>query len=155
MSSPVKGVAFQFSVSLADTSDSASFLASPTIVAGDFKISKDGGAFVNLSALPVVNPGSSVNVQINLNATEMNADEVVVIGVDQTTNKEWDDIRMDVPTPSGGAEQIFDIVVGDVTETAAKTVTVRRGTAITLVEKDITGSFLGPLAILTTKDPSP
>jgi len=155
MTSPVKGVAFQFSVSLSDANDPTSFLANPTIAAGDFQISKDGGAFANLVTLPVVNPTNSINVQFNLNAAEMNADEVVVVGIDQTTIKEWDDLRMDVPTPTGNAESVFDIVVGDITETAAKTVTVKRGTATILVEKDITGSFLGPTATLTTKDPTP
>ena len=44
----------------------------PTLAAGDVQLSKDGGAFVNLTSLPTVTPGGDTNVKISLSADEMN-----------------------------------------------------------------------------------
>jgi hypothetical protein len=75
-----------------------SFKSSPTISAGDFKISKDGGAFANLTNLPTVTPSGGVAVQLNLTATEMTADQVVITGIDATSPKEWADFGECIPT---------------------------------------------------------
>jgi len=86
---PTKNQAFYFYVTLRDTTDSFSIKSSPTIAAGDFKVSTDGGAFANLTTLPAVTPASSVGVKISLSATEMNGDQVLVVWQDQTDPKEW------------------------------------------------------------------
>ena len=95
---PVKGEDFAFSVGLEDASNLGSFKASPTIAAGDFKISKDDGAYANLSNLPTVAPTGSTDVSILLTSAEMNADKVVVTAIDQTTPKEWADIKICILT---------------------------------------------------------
>ena len=95
---PVKGEDFIIYVPLADAADPKSFKAAPTIAAGDWKISKDGGAFANLTTLPVVEPAGGVMVKVALSATEMNADVVAVVAIDQTATKEWADFALAIPT---------------------------------------------------------
>jgi hypothetical protein len=97
---PVKNEDFIIYVALQSASDPKSFQSNPTIAAGDFKVSKDGGALSNLATLPSVEPAASVLVKITLSATEMNADSVVVVGIDQTATKEWADFILSIPTTS-------------------------------------------------------
>lgn len=91
MSSPKRNVAYEFDIALVDSSDTGSFLANPTIAAGDFKVSTDNGALGNLSTLPVVDPAGSIIVKINLSAAEMNGDKIMVQCIDAAGN-EWDDV---------------------------------------------------------------
>jgi hypothetical protein len=95
---PVKNEDFILYVSLESYAESGNFQNNPTIAAGDFQISKDGGAFANLTTLPVVTPASSKSLKITLSATEMNADNVLILGIDQTSPKEWADIAISIPT---------------------------------------------------------
>ena len=87
-----------FYIALSDPLVPGSFKANPTIAAGDFQISKDGGAFANLATLPAVTPASGRAVKITLSSTEMDADNVFVQAVDQTSPKEWDDWALGIPT---------------------------------------------------------
>lgn len=98
---PVKGQAFTFFASLADAADPKSFKANPTIAAGDFKVSIDGGAFANLATLPAVTPAGGIGVQVDLSAAEMAGDQVLFTGIDQTATKEWADISICILTTSG------------------------------------------------------
>ena len=95
---PRKNQAFVTYVTLSDATDNLSFKVNPTIAAGDFKISKDGGAFANLTTLPTVTPASGVGVKISLSATEMNADQVLITWIDQTATKEWADGSLAINT---------------------------------------------------------
>lgn len=95
---PVKNEDFVIRISLADMATSGSFKSSPTIAAGDFKVDKDGAGLNNLTTLPTVDPTSTVLVKIPLSATEMNADVVSVVCIDQTTPKEWADFVLSIPT---------------------------------------------------------
>ena len=95
---PVKNEDFTIRIALADQAVSGSFKSSPTIAAGDFKVDKDGGGLTNLTTLPSVDPAASVLVKITLSSTEMNADVVTVVAVDQTTPKEWADFVLSIPT---------------------------------------------------------
>lgn len=95
---PVKAEDFVIYVALQDAADPKSFKTNPTIAAGDFKVSKDGGALANLTTLPVVTPAGSTLLKIALSATEMTADNVVVVGIDQTATKEWADFILSIPT---------------------------------------------------------
>lgn len=97
---PVKGEDFIIRIALADMTAAASFKSSPTIAAGDFKVDKDGGGLTNLSTLPSVDPAASVLVKITLSATEMNADVVTLVAIDQTATKEWADFVLSIPTTS-------------------------------------------------------
>jgi hypothetical protein len=95
---PVKNEDFIFYVALASMTTPGSFQSNPTIASGDWKVSKDGGALTNLSTLPSVDPASSVCVKVTLSNTEMNADSVVIVGIDQTSPKEWADFVLAIPT---------------------------------------------------------
>lgn len=95
---PKKNEDFYIQIALEDYSNPGNFKSNPTIAAGDFKVSKDGGALANLATIPVVAPASSALVTVTLSATEMNCDYVTVIGVDQTSPKEWADIMFSIPT---------------------------------------------------------
>lgn len=95
---PVKSEDFIVRISLADMVAAGSFKSNPTIAAGDFKVDKDGAGLTNLSTLPSVDPASSVLVKITLSSTEMNADVVTLVCVDQTAPKEWADFVVSIPT---------------------------------------------------------
>lgn len=95
---PVKNQDFIIRIALEDMAASGSFKSSPTIAAGDFKVDKDGGGLTNLSTLPSVDPAGTVLVKLTLSSTEMNADVVTVVAVDQTSPKEWADFVLTIPT---------------------------------------------------------
>jgi hypothetical protein len=95
---PVKNEDFIIRISLAGMSAAGSFAANPPIAAGDFKVDKDGAGLNDLATLPVVDPAGSVLVKIALSATEMNADVVTIVGVDQTSPKAWADFVLSIPT---------------------------------------------------------
>ena len=104
---PVKGEDFITGIALMDMSNSGRMKASPTIASGDFRISKDGGAWAFLATLPSVEPtsgspdeGYDYRVKITLSATEMNADNVFVIWHDQTDPPEWADGFLAIVTTS-------------------------------------------------------
>lgn len=95
---PVKNEDFIIRIALEDLATPGSFKSSPTIAAGDFKVDKDGGGLTNLSTLPSVDPAGSVLVKVTLSATEMNADVVTLVAIDQTNPKEWSDMVISIPT---------------------------------------------------------
>lgn len=95
---PVKNEDFIVRISLADMNAAGSFKGSPAIAAGDFKVDKDGAGLTNLATLPSVDPAASVLVKVTLSATEMNADVVTIVGIDQTSPKEWADFVLSIPT---------------------------------------------------------
>lgn len=97
---PVKNEDHVFFVALEDRNNPGDFKSSPTIASGDFQVSKDGGAFANLTTLPTNEPSGSEMVKITLSATEMNADNVVVRCKDQTSPKEWSDLIRNIITVS-------------------------------------------------------
>ncbi len=95
---PVKNEDFKIRISLSDMAVAGSFKASPTLASGDFKIDKDGGGLNNLATLPTNVPAASVCVLLELSSTEMNADVVTIVCIDQTTPKEWADFVLSIPT---------------------------------------------------------
>ena len=95
---PVKGEDFIFRIALESYTAPGEFQSNPTIAAGDFKVDKDGGGLTNLATTPTVDPAATRLVKITLSATEMTADVVTVIGVDQTSPKEWCDFIISIPT---------------------------------------------------------
>ena len=106
MSTPKKGVAYDFSTGLGDSTDAGKFVINPTIAAGDFQVSKDGGTFANLATLPVVTPSGSRAVKVSLSATEMNADKVVVIAVD-AAGAEWTEVFVFIDAPVSNVDDIL------------------------------------------------
>jgi hypothetical protein len=90
MASPKKNIAYTFYITLFDSANPGALKVNPTLAAGDFKVSTDGGAFANLATLPVVTPSGSVCVKIVLSADEMNGDKIVIQCID-VAGGEWDD----------------------------------------------------------------
>jgi hypothetical protein len=88
LSLPIKGQAYVFGVGLLDSSNTTLHKTNPTIAAGDFKISKEGGAYANLTNLPAVSVANDIIV-ISLTASEMDADWLAVRAQDQTSPVEW------------------------------------------------------------------
>lgn len=102
---PKRATAYKFYVGLVDQANTKLLKANPTIAAGDFQVSKDGGAFANLTTLPSANPASGRAIMIDLSATEMTADNVVVQCVD-AAGAEWCDLFVNLQTT---ARQIDDL----------------------------------------------
>src|SRR6185436_14134723 len=85
---PKKGVQYITFVGLVSQADTKLLKVNPTIAAGDFKVSIDGGALANLATLPVVTPAASTMVKITLSTSEMNGDNVTVV-CSQPARAEW------------------------------------------------------------------
>ena len=98
MATPTKGIAYEFELALV-TAASVSFQTNPTLATGDFKISKDGGAFANLATLPVVIPAGGKSVRVVLSAAEMDADKIMIIGSD-VAGDEWLDVSVFIDAPA-------------------------------------------------------
>jgi hypothetical protein len=95
-----------FYVSLVSQADTKLLLANPTLAAGDFTISKDGGAFANLTTLPTVTPASGYSVKITLSNTEMTADNVLVACAD-AAGAQWCGLAINIQT---AARQIDELM---------------------------------------------
>ena len=91
MADPKKNTAFTFAIGLGSRLARPAFQAAPTLAAGDFKVSIDGGTFANLASLPTVTPAGGTRVQIALSAAEMNGDNIMVQCID-AAGGEWDDV---------------------------------------------------------------
>lgn len=118
---PVKGVSYTFYISLESQTSPGTFQSNPTIVAGDFNISKDDGTFAALTTTPTVDPSSSVQVKVQLSGTEMNADHISFIAED-AAGDEWFSQRVDIHTirlPAGQASGTPSTTVIDTDLTVA------------------------------------
>lgn len=105
---PVKNEALTLSTTLFSQSNNQ-IKTTPTLAAGDVKISKDNGAIANPSTLPTENPVGSGIVEIVLTDTEMNADEIVINFID-ASGDEWHSQTIVLHTVAPG-QQFDDIVV--------------------------------------------
>lgn len=149
---PVQNQTHIFYIALGNTNDPDNFLVNPTIEAGDFQKSVDGGVFSNLNIPPVVTPTGSVMVQVTLSPLEMSGEKVNVKGIDQTDPKEWQDIVISIDVPTGNVETLTDLAQGDITETSTQSIIKKAGTETIILNKTITGSLLQNNVIITTKD---
>ena len=100
-----KGFPLTFYTTMVSQADPHIFQVNPTIAAGDFQISRDDGAFVDVATLPDVMPAASAQVRIQLSAVEMNADMVTVLGNDQA-GAEWRDVFTEF--------LLSDVYIGDI-----------------------------------------
>ncbi len=141
MPQPQKGIAYDFFVSLTDVFDPLFFITNPTIAAGDFKVSVDEGALVNLTTLPVVTPALSNVVKVSLSAIEMNGDKIVVAAKD-VVGDQWGDIMAFLDVEEGTVQTVLDLLDGDFEVTKFRSITRKKGTAIILRDKDVSGSRL-------------
>lgn len=111
---PVKGAAFTFDISLVSQASPNIFKTSVTIASGDITVSKDGGAFANITTLPT-EIGTSGVLPVALSATEMNADRVTVRFHD-AAGDEWQDALVTVYT----AAQTLDTTDTAIDDTYAR-----------------------------------
>ena len=95
---PKKNEDFLIRIALEDYANPGNFKSNPTIAAGDFKVAVDATALSNLGTTPTVSPASSVLVLVTLASGEMNGDVITLVGIDQTSPKEWADIVISIPT---------------------------------------------------------
>jgi hypothetical protein len=102
---PKRGVEYIFYLSLVSQADTKLLLANPTLAAGDVTISKDGGAFANLATLPTVTPASGYSVKVIVSATEMTADNVLIVFAD-AAGAQWCGVAINIQT---AARQIDDL----------------------------------------------
>lgn len=102
---PKKNAAFILYVGLEDQANAGLLKAAPTLAAGDFKVSIDGGTLNNLTDLPTVTPTGGRMVKITLTAAEMNGDNVTVVCSD-AAGAEWYDLIVNLQTT---ARQIDDL----------------------------------------------
>ena len=102
---PKRATAYKFYVGLTDQANTKLLKANPTLAAGDVKVSKDGGAFANLTTLPSANPASGAAIMVDLSGTEMTADNVVVQFID-AAGAEWCDVLVNIQTT---ARQLDDL----------------------------------------------
>jgi len=152
MAEPKKGIAFIMDRPLVDKLDPTQFVVNPTIAAGDFKVSVDGGGYTNLTTLPAVTPAGSRTVRFNFSATEMDGDNINVEGID-ALGDQWQDIFIGLNLPASVNDDVFDIMVGDHVETSISLRINKKNTATALVLKKITGSLLDTTVTVSTKEP--
>lgn len=93
----LRGVPGLQSIGLVDQAARPQFKASPTLAAGDFKITKDGGALANLATLPTVSPAASKIVDVTWSATEATSTRFAIIASD-AAGAEWDDAIIAIET---------------------------------------------------------
>lgn len=102
---PKKNVEYIFYIGLVSQANTKTLQSNPTIAAGDFKVSTDGGALANLGTLPAVTPASSKMVKVTLSAAEMNGDNITVVCSD-ASGAEWCDLIINFQT---AANQVDDL----------------------------------------------
>ncbi len=102
---PKKNTEFVFYGSVVSQADTDIMQANPTIAAGDFKVSTDGGSLSNLDTIPAVTPASSKMIKFTLSTDEMNGDNVTVVGSD-AAGDEWQDLLVSIQTT---AQQVDDL----------------------------------------------
>lgn len=151
MALPLQNKAYEFYLGLGDINNPDEFVTNPTIAAGDFQISIDGSAFVNLATLPVVDPAGSIMVKVSLSASEMNGEKVNVVADDAAGN-EWQPAIISIDVPEGNVETLTDLQEGDMIETNKRLIINKAGTLTTILDKEITGSLLSPSVTVRTID---
>ena len=132
----VAGSTFTFGISLEDQANAGLFKAGPTIAAGDFQRSINGGAFANLDNLPTVTPAAGVRVQIVLSAAETTSaadgGTIYVRGVD-ASGDEWYDTAIEVRVAGADVATRTNITAGTittVTNVSSANVTLWAGDAV-------------------------
>ena len=110
MGDPKKNQAYSLRIGVIDVSNRPHFRTNPTIAAGDFKVSIDGGALANLATIPVVEPAGSSVIKISLSATEMNGDGISIVAKDVAGN-EWDDAIIYISTTDTAAIVVVTSIV--------------------------------------------
>lgn len=102
---PKAGEVYNTTIGLADVNAPGDFLDSPTITAGDFKVSINRGALVNLATLPSVIPAGSGNVEVDFSTAEMVGPKLVLTGDDP--DGQWADVKIVIDIPTSNIDDIL------------------------------------------------
>src|SRR3990167_34506 len=94
---PKKNTQFVFSLGLVSQADTKLLQVNPTLAAGDFQVSTDGGALANLGTLPTVTPAGGRMVIATLSAAEMNGDMTTFVASD-AAGAQWCDLILTIHT---------------------------------------------------------
>ncbi len=94
---PKRATELIFYIGLVSQADTKLFQTNPTIQAGDFKVSIDGGALNNPTTLPSVLPAGSKAVKVTLSTAEMTGDNIQLICSD-AAGAEWCDVLINIQT---------------------------------------------------------
>ena len=150
---PKKNTEFVFYIGLVQQADTKLFQSNPTIAAGDFKVSTDGGALANPATLPAVTPGSSKLVKVTLSASEMNGDNVMLIGSD-AAGAEWCDIIVNIQTALRQADDLAYPATSGRSLLVAATGSVPATSLETQAKADVNAEVVDVLNVDTFAEPS-
>ncbi len=92
---PRYGRNYKFNVGLVSQSSGNIFQPNPTLAAGDVTVSKDNGAFANLTTLPTINPAGDRLLEVTVSDTEMEAANIYVQFHD-IAGDEWADAGINI-----------------------------------------------------------
>lgn len=152
---PKKNAAFIMYVALEDQANAGLFKSTPTLAAGDFKVSKDGGALTNLATLPTNTPASSKMVKISLSADEMNADNVTIVCSD-ASGSQWYDLVINLQTAAYQFDDMDNAPWSNSTRTltqgAASVTAAVSGSSVTVYRGTTWSISLTGLGDITTYD---
>jgi hypothetical protein len=118
MTTPVAGQPYSFTISLMDTANPGRLKTSPTLTAGDFKVSVNDAALTNLAVLPTETPAGSGLVVVRLQGAEVGLTTVVRWS---DPDFEWGDgsysftaeagpTTTPTPTATAGASTVRDLI---------------------------------------------
>ena len=149
---PKKNTQFVLSIGLVSQADTKILQVNPTLAAGDFQVSTDGGALGNLGTLPTVTPAGGRMVICTLSAGEMNGDMISFIASD-AAGAEWCDLFVNIHTSVRQVDDLlFPTVSGrslDVTATGEGGIDCGNvGSPTTL--NDLTNTSIGTASTMTT-----
>ena len=111
MAPPKRGVAYTLNIGLFDVANPGRIKTTPTIAAGDFRISKDNGALTNLATLPVESPAGSGIVLVSLSVPEMTADKLSLFWSDP--DFEWSDGHYFFDAPVSTVDESYATTIAD------------------------------------------
>ena len=106
MADPQRGQQYTFAMNLIDQATGL-LLSDPTIAAGDFQVSIDGGAFASMGSDPVVSPSGSPQLMVTLSDSEMEGDNISLWAVD-AAGDEWDSVFISITTTSITLDTLID-----------------------------------------------
>ena len=122
------------------------YKANPTLATGDVQISKDGGAFANITTLPVVTPSGGTSILVSLSAIETQAKHIAVRFIDQTSPKEWEDQEIIIETFGNASAQftgdINNLDAAVSSRLASASYTTPDNTGIDFIEKWINNKLV-------------
>lgn len=107
----IRGEASTHYIELMSTSTGLPVIT-PTLAVGDVTVSKDGGAFNPITALPTVNPALSPQVEFDLTASEKDAD-VVRVRFKDVADAEWLETVYEIDTIENTYQAKIEVIDDD------------------------------------------